>query len=417
MSIENSREAILEAQEPQFSGSVGNDSGKGRASKRMRSVRTLVPRTTSAFRTLAIAVVFIVLALYFQVRSGSVFLSATNVNYLFRQLVVLGIMSAGTAVIMIMGEIDLSIGSAIYLTGLVAAKANISWHFPLALTFAAAIAVGLILGIWQGFWVSFVGVPSFIVTLGGLLMFRGIGQDWSNAVTFAPVSSSITQLTEASVPPMIVYVGIFVSLVVGVISFTRDKSRRDQNLISSKANVRLFLWYSVLVVILGISFWLSVSQYGIPTSALWLLGIGGLLWILMGRTGFGREAYLIGANRRASAVAGVSVKSRVFAGFLLSGVMYGIGGVLLTARLDGSNSTAGTNYELLAIAAAVLGGISLKGGLGTIQGAIVGAVLLTVIQNGMDLTNTSTFLQAIVEAGILIMAVALDVVARRRAES
>lgn len=384
--------------------------GVASAVRRLRQDGALRPRTAVT------AAVFVLLAMYFNADSGGTFLTANNLNLLVRQTSVLAVVAAGTTAIMVMGEIDLSIGSAIYLTGLLAAEADVTWHLPLLIVVAIAIGGGLVLGAFQGACVAYLGMPSFIVTLGGLLAFRGIGEAWSQAASIAPVSNGLGNLTEGSVPNIVTWVGVAAITAGGVLLIGRAALRqwpRDRDVAMVRMLGRLF----VLAVAVAACVWLASSTFGLPTAALWIVGVGGVLWLLLARTITGRDAYLIGSNRLAAFRAGLAVRRTVFTGFLLSGVIYGLGGVLLTARLDGSTSTAGTSYELFAIASAVLGGVSLRGGVGAVPGVIAGALLLSVIQNGMDLTSTSTFTQAIVEAGILLVAVALDIQARRRSRA
>lgn len=364
-------------------------------------------------RSGAMLVVFVVLAVYFNANSGGVFLTANNVNLLIRQTSVLAVVAAGTTAIMVMGEIDLSIGSAIYVTGLLAAKADADWHFPLLAMIAITITGGVVLGAFQGMCVAVLGMPSFIVTLGGLLAFRGIGEAWSGAASIAPVSNGFANLTEGAVSNLVTWAGVVVLGLAGLFAVGRGLVRNqspDRLVTVARAAFHLL----VLAAVIGVCVWLTTSIFGLPTAGLWIVGVGGVLWLMLSRTVPGRNAYLIGSNREASFRAGLPVRWTVFSGFIVSGVIYGLGGILLTARLDGSTSTAGTNYELFAIASAVLGGVSLRGGMGAVPGVIGGALLLSVIQNGMDLTSTSTFTQAIVEAGILLLAVALDILARRR---
>ena len=364
-------------------------------------------------RSGAMLMVFVVLAIYFNANSGGIFLTADNVNLLIRQTSVLAVVAAGTTAIMVMGEIDLSIGSAIYLTGLLAAKADADWHFPLLAMIAVTIAGGVVLGAFQGMCVAALGMPSFIVTLGGLLAFRGIGEAWSGAASIAPVSNGFANLTEGAVSNLVTWAGVVVLGLAGLFAVGRGLVR-DQSPDRLVTVGRAAFHLLVLAAVIGVCVWLTTSIFGLPTAGLWIVGVGGVLWLVLSRMVPGRNSYLIGSNREASYRAGLPVRRTVFGGFIVSGVIYGLGGILLTARLDGSTSTAGTNYELFAIASAVLGGVSLRGGMGAVPGVIGGALLLSVIQNGMDLTSTSTFTQAIVEAGILLLAVALDILARRR---
>jgi D-xylose transport system permease protein len=406
---------MREAGEVQRSAPVRNPKrpAGGSSAAVMSALRRLGLGSAGSMRSGAMLFVFVALAIYFNANSGGIFLTANNANLLLRQTSVLAVVAVGTTAIMVMGEIDLSIGSAIYLTGLLAAKADADWHVSLLLMIAITIGGGLVLGAFQGLCVAALGMPSFIVTLGGLLAFRGIGEAWSGAASIAPVSNGFANLTEGAVSSLVTWVGVAALGLVGLLVVGRRllRERSADGLLSIARTVfHVFL----LGTAIGVCIWLNTSIFGLPTAGIWIVAVGAVLWLILSRTVPGRNAYLIGSNREASFRAGLPVRWTVFGGFLVSGVIYGLGGILLTARLDGSTSTAGTNYELFAIASAVLGGVSLRGGMGAVPGVIGGALLLSVIQNGMDLTSTSTFTQAIVEAGILLLAVALDILARRR---
>ena len=156
---------------------------------------------------------------------------------------------------------------------------------------------------------------------------------------------------------------------------------------------------------------------GIPLALVWVTVIVITLSTLMGRTTFGRNAYLIGANREAAEYAGINVKRTIFLGFVIMGVLYGVAGIMLTARLGSSTTGAGEFMELDAIAAAVIGGVALRGGKGTVMGAVMGTLLLTVINNGMSILNISSFSQQVIKAVILLAALGLDAFVERRSAS
>jgi D-xylose transport system permease protein len=371
-----------------------------------------LPRTAAGWRLLTTLAIFSLLAIVFEVLSGGIFLTSRNAALLLRQSSVIAVLAAGTGVIMIMGEIDLSIGSAVYLAGLVASQADATWGLPLAVVFLIAVAVGLAMGVFQGFWVARVGVPSFIVTLAGMLAFRGIGQTWTQAATISPLSEGFSHLTEAFVSPALA-IGLLLVLLLGGLTVVGISARGAQGRGERLGRGNLIRDVIGLVALVVGLLYLATG-FGLPTATLWILAVGAILWFLMTRTAFGRNAYLIGSNRQAAVIAGLRVRWYLFAGFVISGVSYAIGGILVSARLDGSTSQTGTFYELDAIAAAVIGGVSLRGGIGTIPGIVGGAILLSMIDNGMNLVATSTFAQLIVKGGILLGAVALDAYASRR---
>jgi D-xylose transport system permease protein len=375
-------------------------------------------------RTLIFLGVFLVLALYFHFMSQGLFLTPRNLSLMLRQSAILAVVASGVAILIIMSEIDLSIGSAVFLCGVVAAQLATDGNVPLIVVVLATVGTGILLGAVQAVWVVVIGIPSFIATLAGLLAFRGIGLLWTNAATVGPVDPGFTALSESFIPPSISYVILAVVLVVGVALITwqnRTRSQRRQKEAAEglltrppvpvSRTISEILLLVVPLVILG---WIVGSFLGIPMALVWVAVIVIALTILMARTTYGRNAYLLGANREAAEYSGINVKRTVFLGFVIMGALYGVAGILLTARLGSSTPGAGETMELDAIAAAVIGGVSLRGGTGTVAGAVMGALLLTLINNGMSILNISSFAQSIIKGVILLLALAVDAYVLRR---
>lgn len=379
---------------------------------------------TISRRTLIFIGVFLVLALLFHLQSQGLFLTPRNLSLMLRQSAILAVLAAGVAILMTMSEIDLSIGSAVFLCGVVSAELATKGNVPLILVVLATIGTGIVLGVLQGFWVVVIGIPSFIATLAGLLAFRGIGLLWTNAATVGPVPPEFVALSESFIPPSISYVVIGVVLVAGVAFIvTRNVNRSRRRTAEAAHGIvtrppvpvsRTVAEVLLLAVPLGILAWIVGGFLGIPMALIWVAIIVLALTVLMARTTFGRNGYLLGANREAAHYSGINVRRTVFLGFVIMGALYGVGGVLLTARLGSSTPGAGEFMELDAIAAAVIGGVSLRGGTGTVAGAVMGALLLTVINNGMSILNFSSFAQLVIKGLILLLALGLDAYVLRR---
>ncbi|WP_250515870.1 sugar ABC transporter permease [Caballeronia sp. INDeC2] len=358
-------------------------------------------------RTLSMAVVFVLLAIAFNVASNDIFLTPRNLSLLFRQASIVALVSAGVSILMIMGEIDLSIGSAVYLSGVVAASLSVTHGLGVVPTFAAVLAVGVLMGLWQGFWTVTVGVPSFIVTLAGLLAFRGIGYYTTNAATIAPVSTEFSAISEGFVPVAASIAALLVAWAACAYYILR-RHRAQDALGEPQGPSAPAIKLGVLTAIAAFLIWVFSGFRGVPTALLWVAVIGIALWVLMTKTIFGRNAYLTGSNREASILAGIPLARQLYTGFILMGAMYGIAGMLMTARLGASTPTTGMYLELDAIAGAVIGGTALKGGVGTVPGAIIGAVLLATIDNGMSILNVSSFIQLVIKGLVLLFALAFD---------
>jgi D-xylose transport system permease protein len=249
-------------------------------------------------------------------------------------------------------------------------------------------------------------VPSFVVTLAGLLAFRGIGYQVTSAQTIAPLSQSFIFLSEGFIPPVPSYFILAAVLVVGIVYVVRQNRHKVQA--GTTDTTRLMSTLGSLVIAIAFLAWAFGGYKGIPMALVWVACIGVILWILMSRSKFGRNAYMIGSNREAAVLSGINLNRELLLGFLLMGCLYGVAGILVTARLGSSTPSTGTFMELDAIAGAVIGGTSLRGGVGTTAGAMVGAVLLTTIDNGMSILNVSSFLQLVVKGLVLLLALAFD---------
>jgi D-xylose transport system permease protein len=370
------------------------------------------PFRSSDSRTITLVVVFALLTIYFHFASHGIFFSPRNISLLLRQASIAAVVAAGVSILIVMGEIDLSIGSAVYLCSVVAAALQTYYGAGTLETVVATILVGVALGAWQGAWVVAVSIPSFVVTLSGLLAFRGLGYWLSNAQTIAPVTKAFSALSEGFIDKTVSYVMLAVVFALGAASILAGYRRAAQEGRENAARTGLAL--IALIGAVGGLAWAFGGFLGIPEALIWVGVIGALLTGLMARTKFGRNAYLVGANREAAVLAGISLGRQLMLGFILMGFLYGVAGVLITARLGAATASSGLFLELDAIAGAVIGGTSLRGGIGSVPGAIAGAVLLTTIDNGMSILNVSSFLQMVVKGLVLLFALAFDAVMSKR---
>lgn len=364
-----------------------------------------------SWNLLFIIVGVIILMIVFNVLSDGVFLSQRNITLLLRQSAILGIVAAGMVLIIVTGNIDLSVGSAVYLVSVVVAQLTVTYDFGIIPSIICALLVGLLMGSFQGLMVAKLNIPAFIVTLAGMLIFRGIGYVWSNALTIGPVPRQIVQISEGYIPP-----NISLMLIIVVTGLAIFISVRSALRLKEWENLRSKLWLKIVpIIILSLlSIWIFVGYKGIPMAVL-VVAIGAmLLHFLMSNTKFGRNLYVIGGNKVAAKLSGVKVNQHLFISFVVMGLVYGIAGILISARLSSAPPSAGELLELEAIASAVIGGTSLSGGIGVIPGALIGALLLSAIDNYMSLMNVSSFLQQVVKGLILLAAVWFDISVRKK---
>lgn len=362
-------------------------------------------------RTFVLSIAAALLIMYFQMSSDGLFITPNNASLLLRQTAVYALAASAVAMLIIMGEIDLSIGSAAYLAGVVAAQCQVA-GWALIPSILAALGVGLAIGLIQGFIITRFMVPAFIVTLAGFLLWRGLGRLWTNAAAIGPVDPSFSDLTEGRMSP--IFVALLAVLILAVAGWRVYRAIARARETGRNPLMRMISPIAISVVAAALVLGTGYGTSGLPNALLWISVVGLGLGVLLTRAKFGRRAVLVGSNHEAAAYAGVSANRTVLYGFLIMGAIYGLAGVMITARVASSTPDAGINLELVAIAGAVIGGNSLRGGVGSIQGAVLGAFLLSTIDNGMALLGVSSYAQDVVKALILVFAVGLDGYFRRK---
>jgi D-xylose transport system permease protein len=358
-------------------------------------------------RRYGLLLVLAAVAIAFQLLTDGLFLSSRNVPLLLRQAAVTGIVAAGVCLVIIAGEIDLSIGSSVGLCAICVAELTVNQGWPVWGAVATTALLGLLLGAWQGFLITTFRVPAFVVTLGGLLVFRGIGLVLTEGNTIAGLPSEITRIG-SSLLSLVPAVAVLL-LLAGAVLVAR-----------TLAGHRLRGALSLPVVALAIIAAGAVVAYlatgpGLPVPVVILIATAAILSVVATLTPFGRRLYAIGGNRQAALLSGINVRRNVLGLFCVMGVLYAVAGVVLAGRLNGAAPDGAPFLELDAIAAAVIGGTSLMGGVGGVGGAVVGAVLTASVSNGLSLMNVSSFYQLIASGLILILAVAADMRAKAAA--
>ncbi|WP_033755509.1 xylose ABC transporter permease XylH [Pantoea sp. NGS-ED-1003] len=354
------------------------------------------------------------IALFFTWTTDGAWLSARNVSNLLRQTAITGILAVGMVFVIISAEIDLSVGSMMGLLGGAAAIFDVWLGWPLPLTIAVTLLMGLLLGTWNGWWVAYRKVPSFIVTLAGMLAFRGILVGITNGTTVAPTTPAMSQIGQSYLSDGVGFGFGIAGLALFMLWQWRLRLRRQQlGLTQSAAGGTVARQALTAVLVLG-AIWLLNDYRGVPTPVLLLalLLLGGMF--MATRTAFGRRIYAIGGNLDAARLSGINVARTRLAVFAINGVMVAIAGLILSSRLGAGSPSAGNIAELDAIAACVIGGTSLAGGVGSVAGAVMGAFIMASLDNGMSMMDVPTFWQYIVKGAILLLAVWMDTATRRR---
>lgn len=355
-----------------------------------------------------------VIMLFFTFTTEGAYLSARNISNLLRQTAITGILAVGMVFVIISAEIDLSVGSMMGLLGGVAAIFDVWFGWPLPLTIVVTLLAGLLLGAWNGWWVAYRKVPSFIVTLAGMLAFRGILIGITNGTTVSPTSNAMSQIGQSYLPNGVGFSIGAIGLMLFVAWQWRRRSRRTQLGLPVAATSGDVTRQSIMAILVLGAIYLLNDYRGVPTpvlilTALMLAGI-----FMASRTAFGRRIYAIGGNIDAARLSGVNVERTKLAVFAINGLMVAIAGLILSSRLGAGSPSAGNIAELDAIAACVIGGTSLAGGIGSVAGAVMGAFIMASLDNGMSMLDVPTFWQYIVKGAILLLAVWMDSATKRR---
>ncbi|CCV47586.1 sugar ABC transporter permease [Yersinia enterocolitica] len=355
-----------------------------------------------------------VIMLFFTFTTEGAYLSARNISNLLRQTAITGILAVGMVFVIISAEIDLSVGSMMGLLGGAAAIFDVWLGWPLPLTIVVTLGLGLVLGVWNGWWVAYRKVPSFIVTLAGMLAFRGILIGITNGTTVSPTSNAMSQIGQSYLPNGLGFGIGAIGLMLFVVWQWRRRSHRIRLGLPVTAPQGDVTRQTITAVIVLGAIYLLNDYRGVPTPVLILTALM-LAGIFMAtRTAFGRRIYAIGGNIDAARLSGVNVERTKLAVFAINGLMVAMAGLILSSRLGAGSPSAGNIAELDAIAACVIGGTSLAGGIGSVAGAVMGAFIMASLDNGMSMLDVPTFWQYIVKGAILLLAVWMDSATKRR---
>jgi len=338
-----------------------------------------------------------------------------------RQTAVTGVLAVGMLMVIITGQIDLSVGSVVGLAGGVAAIAQGWLGWGLVPSLAAGIAVALAIGAVQGTLTAYLNIPAFIVTLGGLLAWRGAILGLTKGETIPIRLPGFKSIGQDYVGPMVGWIIAAVAVAAIVwLSINRNRARRRFGLAVPKTTTTVARMLVPSIVVVAFIYLMNSYEIapgthaGIPIPVIIFLAIALAGAFVTQNTTFGRYLYAIGGNPDAARLSGINIRKHLLAVFCIMGVLTGVASIIYTARVGSASPDAGQLLELDAIAACVIGGTSLMGGRGTVFGAILGALIMASLDNGMSLTNTQPYLQNIIKGAILVIAVGLDMAGRKR---
>ncbi|GAA2073360.1 multiple monosaccharide ABC transporter permease [Microbacterium hatanonis] len=369
-----------------------------------------------------IFIALIAVVVLFTILTNGILLRPQNISNLVVQNGYILVLAIGMVMVIIAGHIDLSVGSVAAFVGAISGVFAVKMGMPWWLAVILSLAIGALVGAWQGFWIAFVGIPAFIVTLAGMLIFRGLALvvlGNANIGSFPDeyralgngFLSGIFGESEPDIFTLAVGAVVVIALVVQQVRTRAGRRKYGQD-------VEPIVWFIVKLVLISAAigfFVYSLAGYkGVPVTLIILAVLVMVYGIVMNRTVFGRHIYAIGGNRHAAELSGIKTRRVDFWLFVNMGFLAALAGLIFTARLNLAGPKAGDGFELEAISAAFIGGAAVQGGVGTIGGAIIGGLIIGVLNNGMSIMGIGIEWQQAVKGLVLLLAVAFDVYNKRR---
>lgn len=372
------------------------------------------------FRKYAMFIALISITILFQLTTDGVLLKPMNVSKLIMQNSYILIMAIGMLPVILTGNIDLSVGSVLAFVSSIAGVMIVTYGMPVWLTIIVALIIGILVGAWQGFWIAYARIPSFIVTLAGMLVFRGLTLVILKGNTLSPFPKSYQFLAAGFLtrnPDMIKLVsfavGILFSIMIVFIELRNRKKEEKYGIETLKFNIFILKIAFEIALIMFSLYWLSLYN-GIPV-VLFLLVILILIYsYITNKTVVGRSIYAFGGNERAAELSGIKTNKVFFLTYVNMGLIAALAGIIFSGRLNASTPSAGNGFELDAIAACYIGGASASGGVGTIIGAVIGGLVMGVLNNGMSIMGIGIDWQQAIKGFVLLAAVAFDTYNQRK---
>ncbi|WP_424923924.1 multiple monosaccharide ABC transporter permease [Actinophytocola oryzae] len=380
-------------------------------------------------RQSGIYVAFALIVVLFTVLTDGDLLEPGNISNVIVQNSYVLILAIGMILVIISGHIDLSVGSVVAVTGAICAVLTVNWGLPWWLAVLVTLVAGAAIGAAQGYWIAYFGIPAFIVTLGGMLVFRALTLTVLGNQGIGPFPDEIRTLSNGFTSGYLGNVGLgplggadVVSLLVGILAvagFAVAQWRRRRARLGYGQTVDPFPLFAGKIVLAAVVVMFVVVQLARFRNLPWVLVLLAVLVLgyslTANRSVFGRHIYAVGGNLQAATLSGVRVKPVTFWVFVNMGVLAALAGVIFAGRLNQAGPTAGMSFELDAIAAAFIGGAAVQGGVGKVIGAITGGLIMGVINNGMSLIGAPSERVMLVKGLVLLAAVAYDVWTKRRA--
>ena len=379
-------------------------------------------------RQYAMLIALVVIMAFFQIATKGILLVPMNVTNLILQNGYVFILAIGmTLTILTGGNIDLSVGSLCALIGAIVGTLIITMKMNIVLAIVLSLILALVIGMWQGFWIAYIRIPSFIVTLAGMLLFRGLTVTMLKGLTLAPFPESFQKISSGFIPDIFngfgtslnitaIIAGIIISVLYAVIQL-KKRAKRQKNDFEVSSLTFFVIQIVVIVFVINLFFYWLAAYKGIPI-ALVFIGILIVVYsIFTTRTVPGRYLYAMGGNEKAAKLSGINTNKVLFFAYVNMAVLSAVAGIMFASRINSASPQAGLNFELDAIGACFIGGASAYGGIGTVIGAIIGALVMGVLNNGMSILGVGSDWQMSIKGLVLLTAVAFDVISKMKSRA
>ena len=386
----------------------------------LTEARTIVKQN---IRDYGMYIALVVILLTFAVLSDGLFLSSRNVSNMLDSAGYIAVLAVGMTLVIVIRHIDLSVGFAAGFLGAIAALFLTNMGVSVWITIPVVLIFGIVIGLFNGFLVAKIGIPSFVATLAAMLIFRGALLEATGASGTIVINNDAFNAIGTGFIPSIAEVGglHLLTLLVGLagilfyiyseLTNRKDKQKYGFDVMSFPMFVTKLLFVSAII---GYVVWILAGYNGLSWTVVIVLLVVVVYHFLSSKTVLGRYIYAVGSNPEAAHLSGINVQKITLFVFGSMGFLAALSGILFTARLQSATTTAGTLFELDAIAAAYVGGVSSAGGVGKVTGAIVGAVVMAALSNGMNLLGVGASYQYMIRGGVLAAAVIFDVMTRRQ---
>ncbi len=372
-------------------------------------------------RDYALLLSLLVIMVFFQFTTNGTLFKPVNMTNLILQNSYIVIMALGMLLIIVAGHIDLSVGSVSGFVGAVAAVMMVNYKFDIVTSSIVCIALGALIGGTQGYFTAYYKIPAFIVTLAGMLIFKGLALTVLGGASVGPFPKTFQLLSSGYVPDIFggtlfgtpfnyfaLLIGALITALIIYFNF-RERKIQLQHGLAEEPDV-IFYGRNILIAVAFIGFSFLMAKYkGLPNVLVVMFALIALFVFVTTRTTFGRRIYAMGGNEKAAKLSGINTEKLTFMTFAIMGALAGLAGLVFAARLNVATPKAGLGFELEVIAACFIGGAATTGGVGKVVGAVIGAFIIGVMNNGMSIMGVGIDWQQVIKGVVLMLAVFLDV--------